>query len=72
MGKTRRCGVWERQYDGPLSSPVSREVKVRHSCPGCGGRGGPMGLFSREAAPVSKHRKAAGRGAASARREEQG
>ena len=57
---------------GPLSSPVSQEVKVRHSCPGSGGRGGPMGLFSREAAPVSKHRKAAGRGAASARREEQG
>lgn len=31
-----------------------------------------MGLFSREAAPVSKHRKAAGRGAASAGQEEQG
>lgn len=31
-----------------------------------------MGLFSREAAPVSKHRRAAGCGAASARREEQG
>lgn len=49
-----------------------QEVKVRHSCPGRGERGGPMGLFSREAAPGSKHRKAAGRGAASAGQEEQG
>ena len=52
--------------------PGAQEVKVRYSCPGCGERGGLMGLFSREAAPVSKHRKAAGLGAASAWQEEQG